>query len=436
MKLFQRLLVAPAALGLLAPITANANEVNFNAISNYSDVESLEFANSFDDTFDNNVEFEPLIAGGEGMVPDYDTVSFSETTTLSGKVEMLLGAKDSELDTAGNATGDAVNLQYHYEIDLNTSFTGEDNLYVGIETGNDSASVDFATDNSGGGNDALNVTSMYYQFPLGSYEVAVGPKLDNDDLLPTITSKYSDSFFFGSQYALPVNFYVLNTTGAGVAVARTLESGWNFSGSLIGTGASSAAGFLTAEGSDVLTLSVGYDSQENYGGGIIWTNQDSTCGIFNSFASNVCTQLSVLAGIDEGMNTTSIGGYWTPNDGNTTFSATTNLIDVQIKGVEVDSLADFQFAIDRTMGNGVLSASWKTFPFVRMPDANESVIKGDDLGSFVELYYTYDVNDSVQIKPGVSFALPTSDANTPTTDDVAFYLLDRTAVGLEASFKF
>ena len=45
MKLFQRLLVAPAALGLLAPITANANEVNFNAISNYSDTESVEFAN-------------------------------------------------------------------------------------------------------------------------------------------------------------------------------------------------------------------------------------------------------------------------------------------------------------------------------------------------------------------------------------------------------
>ena len=39
MKLFQRLLVAPAALGLMAPLAANANEVNLNEISNYSDVE-------------------------------------------------------------------------------------------------------------------------------------------------------------------------------------------------------------------------------------------------------------------------------------------------------------------------------------------------------------------------------------------------------------
>ncbi len=420
--------MAPAALGLLAPMTATANELNLNDVSGYSSSEEVESIHEFSaaDLAVTNNRVDVLEVG----IKKFEAGSFSETTTMSGAAHFQIGAVDQ------GASTEAVTSTYSYDIDLNTSFTGEDNLYVGIETGNDSASVDFATDNSGGGNDALSVTSMYYQFPMGNFDVAIGPKLDNDDLLPTITSKYSDSFFFGSQYALPVNFYVLNTTGAGVAVARTLESGWNFSGSIIGTGASSAAGFLTAEGSDVLTLSVGYDSQENYGGGIIWTNHDSTCGIFNSFASNVCTQLSVLAGIDEGMNTTSIGGYWTPNDGNTTFSATTNLIDVQIKSVEVDSLADFQFAIDRTMGNGVFSASWKTFPFVRMPDANESVIKGDDLGSFVEVYYTYDVNDSFQIKPGVSFALPTSDANTPTTDDVAFYLLDRTAVGLEASFKF
>ena len=42
MKLFQRLLVAPAALGLLAPVSANANEINLNEISNYSDEKTLD----------------------------------------------------------------------------------------------------------------------------------------------------------------------------------------------------------------------------------------------------------------------------------------------------------------------------------------------------------------------------------------------------------
>ncbi len=47
MKLFQQFLVAPAALGLLAPLTASASDVNLDAISNYSD-NTLEIdANSF-----------------------------------------------------------------------------------------------------------------------------------------------------------------------------------------------------------------------------------------------------------------------------------------------------------------------------------------------------------------------------------------------------
>ena len=36
MKLFQRLLVAPAALRLMAPVAATAAELNLNDVSNYS----------------------------------------------------------------------------------------------------------------------------------------------------------------------------------------------------------------------------------------------------------------------------------------------------------------------------------------------------------------------------------------------------------------
>ena len=47
MKLFQRLLVAPAALGFFSPLAVNANEVNFNAISDYSDDQIEIDSNSF-----------------------------------------------------------------------------------------------------------------------------------------------------------------------------------------------------------------------------------------------------------------------------------------------------------------------------------------------------------------------------------------------------
>ena len=75
MKLFQRLLVAPAALGFLAPLSANATEFNLKDISNYSDVGNIEFANSF-----NNVEESTetkLIAGGEGLVDFGDDFKYN-----------------------------------------------------------------------------------------------------------------------------------------------------------------------------------------------------------------------------------------------------------------------------------------------------------------------------------------------------------------------
>ena len=41
MKLFHQLLVAPAALGLLAPMAANATELNINGVSDYAATSSL-----------------------------------------------------------------------------------------------------------------------------------------------------------------------------------------------------------------------------------------------------------------------------------------------------------------------------------------------------------------------------------------------------------
>ena len=60
MKLFKNLLVAPAALSLLAPISASASDVNLTGISNYSDVESIDFANSFGND-DSSLNHKPLL---------------------------------------------------------------------------------------------------------------------------------------------------------------------------------------------------------------------------------------------------------------------------------------------------------------------------------------------------------------------------------------
>ena len=118
MKIFQRLLVAPAALGLLAPLASNASDVNLNDISNYSNVEDIEFANSFNDSFESS----PLIAGGEGMVHDHDSDTFSTTTSASFTADMYIGAVNGSGVTTTITDGDeAIQAFYAFQIDLNTS---------------------------------------------------------------------------------------------------------------------------------------------------------------------------------------------------------------------------------------------------------------------------------------------------------------------------
>ena len=428
MKLFQKLLITPAVLGLITPLAGSADELNLAEVSSYFSSEEVQSINEFN--AEELAVTSNRIDGLEAQTNNFEAGSFSETTTMSGSASFQVGAVN------GSNITEALTATYSYDLDLNSSFTGEDNLYVGIETGNSSANVDFSLDSSGGGADILSVTSMYYGFPLGKYDIAVGPILDADDLMPTTTSKYSDSFYFGSEYSLDSNFFAKQGTGAGFAVARTFDNGLNASGSIIGTGASTASGILTDEGIDLLTVSLGYDA-DNYGGGIIYQKSDSLCVLADASITQICNDFGINALIDEGYSSTTLGAYYSPGE-KTTLSVTSSFIDASIQGASIDTINDFQLAVDRELGDGTLSASWKTFPFYRIPDLNGSEINSDDLGSFVEFYYTYDVNDSFTITPGIAFAMPSQDADdiTASGDDLGFFLLDRTVIGVGATFNF
>ncbi len=70
MKLFQQLLVAPAALGLLSPLSVIASEVNLDAISKYSE-DNLEIDGNL---FKQNTSTNTLLSGGEGLVESEDVI--------------------------------------------------------------------------------------------------------------------------------------------------------------------------------------------------------------------------------------------------------------------------------------------------------------------------------------------------------------------------
>ena len=419
MKLFQKLVIAPALLGIFSPISATANELSLDEMSGYSSKNKVQNITLTD--FNPAEELaitNKRVDGLDANLNNFEAGSFSETTSMSGSASFQLGAVDE-----GSLT-QAYTSTYSYSLDLNSSFAGDDNLYVGIETGN-AGSVNFVTDDSVSGSDSLSIHSMYYQFPIGGYDVAVGPKLDNDDLMPTTTSAYSDKFFMAGYALLESNPYLYGYTGAGVAVSKNFDNGFNTSGSIIATGAATSAGILTEEGMDIITLSAGYDG-DNFGGGIVYVDGDDYCGIVNSFVSNGCS--SILGVSSLSIDSVGIGGYWTPNEGKTTISATANMLKPDVGGIDIEDITDLQIAVEQEVFNGVLSASWKTIPLYKVVSSTDW--NQDTLGSYLEVYYTQPVNDSLDLTYGVAMAEPDTDSGD------SFELYDYTAIGAQATFKF
>ena len=178
MKLFNQLLVAPAALGLMAPISAIASEVNISEIAAFSEIDQVE-----EEIFDHNSFSNSLASKSstEAMnnLATFEAGGFSDTTVATQSAQFLLSAAEGDADSLDE---EAIQFNYYYSLSLDTSFTGEDNLNVGIEAGNTNASgglntaqvLDFGT--SAG--DTLKVVDINYTRSFGDLSVTVGDSLD------------------------------------------------------------------------------------------------------------------------------------------------------------------------------------------------------------------------------------------------------------------
>ncbi|MEB3317736.1 MAG: iron uptake porin [Cyanobacteriota bacterium] len=334
MKLFQRLLVAPAALGFVAPFAANAADLNLSGVNQYASSEQVTSINQFSDVnpadwayqaLSNLIErygcvagypdgtyrgqramtryeaaallnacldriteitdelkklmkeFEKELAvirgrldGLEAKVGELEATQFSTTTKLQGQATFVLGAVNASGDSKGrgiNPDISAFNLTkagsgpfggnlvdvpaaikdkkgnitnqgaidaaksrnnrnaakiynqlygattFNYDLRLNfiTSFTGKDQLYTRIRSGNFSnafngngvnlTALDVASNGFGSncqGNrdcsDVVGVDRLYYRFPLGNqFEAIVGAKYRNTEFLGATPGVYGSS---------------------------------------------------------------------------------------------------------------------------------------------------------------------------------------------------------------------------------------------------
>ena len=128
------MLVASAAIGLIAPIGAQANDINIEGMNSYSRSKSSSKKQQFNSkTFANELAtVNEKIDGLETQFNDFEAGSFSDTTVLDGKAIFDVGSVDTDDDTYTGQT----QFMYTYTMNLNTSFTGDDNLYTRIKTGN------------------------------------------------------------------------------------------------------------------------------------------------------------------------------------------------------------------------------------------------------------------------------------------------------------
>jgi len=400
MKLFKRLLVAPATLGLLAPIAVSASEVNLNDVSNYS--RSFVMSSATFDNASSTSSTSPtstLVAGGEGMVDDhYHDGSFSETTTASFSADMAIGDEDTAFGRG------VVNAIYGFQIDLNTSFTGEDSFDVSLDAGTGGNGLSELDLNEGsGGDDVVTVDGVAYTFPLAGATVFVGDNMDGSTL-------YSTACVYGGPTNNLDDCGNGNSAiggGSGTAAGASYELGNGFTAAVGYTGAgSSSSGLMTKEGADSFGGQISY-AADLFGASVTYGNVEDYSG-------------------SNDRNFYGLNGYFTPSEAGVIPS-----ISVGYEIGDAQGLADtsqwfvglqWDEAGPGTFGTaaGTVGASTDTQPHLQNGG-------GDPELMMYEAFYSYALNDGVTITPLVYYK---ETAKSFTGDD------ELTGIMVKTSFSF
>ena len=375
MKLFKSLLVAPATLGLLAPLSASANELNLNDVSGYSSSEEVESISDFDAAKELAVT-NSRVDGLEARFNDFEAGSFSDTTVAAFSADFLIGAVD------GSTVSEAVSATYGYQIDLSTSFTGEDTFAVSLDAGSGAAALGEADLNSG--SDALTVDGISYQFPVGDKtQVVVGDSIDGSTLFSTacvyggFTNTLDDCGNASSGIA--------GATNGSVGASASYDIGGGWTGAIGYNGEGSVAdGLLTKAGQDLYAAQVGYTA-DSYGISLTMANVES--------ATKTSTTLNEYYA-----DTTyyAVNAYWTPEETGVVPSISVGFENGNVEADETTATDTNQWFVGfqwDEAGEGVLGAAIGSSG----PQASDAA---EDL-SMYEVFYSYPLNDGVTITPAI-----------------------------------
>ena len=372
MKLFKSLLIAPATLGLLAPISATANELNLAEVSGYSSSEEVQDISEF---YPRELAVtNSRVDGLETRLNEFEAGSFSETTTASFSADFYLGG----VDGGTSATNDPFMATYGFQIDLNTSFTGEDSLDISLDAGNSLATTTGVSEFDGNATgDSLDVDGVSYTFPVLGATVFVADNGDASSLFTTActyggpTNTLDDC---GNVNAAP--------TGGAVAAGVSYDFGNGFTTAAgFQTTTEAVTGIATVESTDAITLNAAYIG-DNYGLSVSYATiedgeADEASDSYTAFNAYYTPDSEAIPSISVGYEigddaSGSANNYYTTDDSD---EITSFFVGLQWDEVGPGSL-------------GVAAG-------------HSSTPENMDEDYMYEVYYSYPVNDGMTITPVV-----------------------------------
>ena len=421
------MLVAGATMGLIAPIAAQASDVvNLEEMNSYARSEKKS-SRIDSNTFINEVSED--IANLNGRIDalevrhnNLEAGSFSDTTTLDGKAVFTVGSVDTEGAKDGVAEGytGQVVAAYTYTMNLNSSFTGDDNLYIRLKSGNHDGWSDIKTPyntylSAANGNfDYLKVDKIWYTTPVGENNtVWFGPKIENYYMHGTTPSIYKPvlkAFTLGGNAAA---YGASTSPGAGWAYSA--DNGFAVSSNFT-TKSGNSTGILTDEGATSWATQVGF-TKPQYSVSAIMNLK------YNGWSDSYFQSADGKARGGDG-SSTNIGlrGWWRPESTGTA----TPSISVGYDTSETDATGNSNtnaYFVGLTWQD-IINADDRIGVAFGQPQKHED----DTVDPFLyEVYYDYKVNDSVTITPAFFGG---------TSKNAAGAEVDMTGYVVNTTFKF
>ena len=409
------MLVAGATLSLIAPIAAQASDVvNIEEMSSYSS--SKKKSSRLDSkTFSNQVsediaKLKGRLDGLEVRQNEFEAGSFSDTTTLDGKAVMFIGAVDGADEIAESET---VQTGYTYTMNLNTSFTGDDNLYVRLKSGangdvwDERSTYHIETKDTG---DEFRVDKMWYTFPVGEKITAfVGPRIENYYMYIT-PSIYKPGALKSFKLGGNSNFGA--STDVGFGFKYETDSGFGFASNLVDKNAD-GSGLLGDASVRKWDTQIAYTADRWHVSAFITDFQNWTSHSYNA------TTLARQSASDA--TGYSLRAYWMPEESGTAVP------EISV-GYDNKSYEDVTIVGNATEASSyMIGLTWKdmiqaddriglAFTQPLKATSFRAGAADNEVDPFIwEAYYAFKPNDSMEIRPAIFGG---TDVYSDTDDDI------------------